>query len=299
MSEPLSLESLAGRCQKRNHATVGNWMARRISRPAALRVTRVLAPLGVGANMATMIAWMFAVAAAGAFAWGTPAAWLVAVVLFQAWYLWDHVDGQLARLRGTVSLEGAQLDYLMHHTVNLLIPLGVGYGCFAASGQTCWLGVATAWAVAMLVIPLRYDTAYRAIIGRLQHLEGTLTVSGRGVGETSDEGPSDGARQALLGRLARVPRKANEVHVVMNALTAIAVLSFLLGDAGLTLARGYLAVMAAGGLAVAAWSILRGHLRREAEAEFGRYFQVPRGHILRFRDGLWRVEPAGGEEGEA
>ena len=296
MSEPSATKSFAQRCQKRNYTTSGTWMARRIARPAALYVTRIVAPLGLSANGATLIAWTSAVAAALAFAWGAPSAWFVAAVLFQNWYLWDHVDGQLARLRGTVSLEGAQLDFLMHHTVNLLIPLGVGYGCFIASEQSIWLGAGTAWALAMLLIPLRHDTAYRAMFCRLQHLEGTLTARGLGDERPAPEGIRSGG---LVRRLARVPRKVNEIHVVMNLLTVLAVLSFAVGDATLLTGRVYLAAMAPVGAAVAAWSIARDLVLRETEREWERHFHPPEGHVVRFRDGMWRVEPVDPEKERA
>ena len=296
MSDRFRKQAFAARCQKRNYRTSGTWMARWVARPAALHVTRLIAPTGISANTATLIAWSFGVAAAAVFAWGTPAACLIAAVLFQAWYLWDHVDGQLARLRGTVRLEGAQLDFLMHHTVNLLIPLGVGYGCFAASGQTLWLGAGTVWALAMLLIPLRHDTAYRAMIWRLQHLDGTLTVRGLADGEVvSKTGPSNG----LIRRLTQIPRKACEIHVVMNVLSLLAIISFIAGDRTLIVGRIHLALAAATGAAVAAWSIAKGQVRGETEEEFSRYFHLPQGHTLQFREGLWRVEPVTWKEERA
>ena len=71
---------------------------------------------------------------------GLACGWIVAAGLLQLWYLLDHVDGQLARLRGTASLDGVQLDFLMHHTVNLLVPLGaVGdWPCVAWSRCGFW-----------------------------------------------------------------------------------------------------------------------------------------------------------------
>ncbi len=50
----VSLDDLERRCQKPEHRRVGNWMARRISRPAALRVTHVVAPWGISANTAPL-----------------------------------------------------------------------------------------------------------------------------------------------------------------------------------------------------------------------------------------------------
>ena len=48
----------------------------------------------------------------------------------------DHVDGQVARWRGTVSLDGVYLDYLMHHLVNLALGFALGYGLCLRLGQS-------------------------------------------------------------------------------------------------------------------------------------------------------------------
>ncbi|HET6882831.1 MAG TPA: hypothetical protein VFI31_21870, partial [Pirellulales bacterium] len=107
-----TLAELEARCQKPNHRRTGNWMARRISRPLALRVTWLIAPTGVSAHAVTCIALAVALASGACFATGGVGACLLGTFLFQLWYLLDHVDGQIARWRGSASLDGIQLDYL-------------------------------------------------------------------------------------------------------------------------------------------------------------------------------------------
>jgi hypothetical protein len=184
-----SLTELESQCQKPDHRRVGNWMARRISRPMALRVTRVVAPWGVSANAATLAAWGCGVAAAAAFGGGTVWGWLIGAVLLQAWYLLDHVDGQLARLRGTASLDGVQLDYLMHHTVNLLVPLGVGFGLFAREAEPLWLVGGLIWGGSLLLVTLQHDARYKAFTRRLKRVRGPLLVHGGGGGRPIPQPP--------------------------------------------------------------------------------------------------------------
>jgi hypothetical protein len=126
-------------------------------------------------------------------------------VLLQLWYLLDHVDGQLARLRGTASLDGVQLDYLMHHTLNLLVPLGVGCGLFAATAQPLWAVGGLLWAVSSLLITLHHDARYKAFIQRLKRLRGQLRVHGGGGGRAGGWWSAAGRpQQARLGaRFAR------------------------------------------------------------------------------------------------
>jgi len=282
------LSELDRRCQKPDHRRVGNWMARRISRPVALRITRVIAPWGVTANAATLAAWGCGVGAAAAFGGGTVGGWLVGAGLLQAWYLLDHVDGQLARLRGTASLDGVQLDYLMHHTVNLLLPLGVGFGLFAAGAEPLWLLAGLVWGVSLLLIALQHDARYKAFVRRLKRVRGRLLVEGGGGARPAPQPP---VPRTPLRLIAWTARKACETHVIMNGLSALAIGQLLLGDAGLCAGRAYLIVMAPLAAMTAGWTLWRSQRRQAAEAEFAAWYRVPPDCELVFAHGWWIVEP--------
>ena len=288
----LPIDELNRRCQKPDHQQVGNWMARRVSRPAALRLTRVIAPWGATANLTTLAAWGVGLAAAAALAWGSIGGWLAGAVLLQLWYLLDHVDGQLARLRGTASLDGVQLDYLMHHTLNLTVPLGIGCGLFAATLEPPWALLGLGGGMGLLLITLHHDARYKAMIQRLKRVHGRLQAIGGG-----------GARPTAQPPLPRHPvrlaawtaRKMCEAHVVMNAVTLVAVAQWLAGDTALLLGRVYLAALAPAALAVAAWTLVRSQHRHEAETEFAACFHPAPGDDLRFLDGWWMVDRREGE----
>jgi len=282
-----SLTELERRCQKPDHRSVGNWMARRVSRPAALRITRCIAPWGVSANAATLAAWACGAAAAAAFAWGTLWGWLLGAGLLQLWYLLDHIDGQLARLRGTASLDGVQLDYLMHHTINLLVPLGIGLGLFARSAEPLWLLGGLVWGLALLSITLWHDARYKAFVGRLKRVRGQLHVCGGGGGRPEVQPP---VPRNPLRLAAWTARKACESHVIMNLLGVVAIGQLLAGDADLLTGRFYLGVMAPLAAITAAWTIGRSQRAGEAEREFAAWYQVPPGCELAFDNGWWVVE---------
>jgi phosphatidylglycerophosphate synthase len=284
-----TLSELARRCQKPDHDRIGTWMARRVSRPAALRITRIVAPWGVSAGMATLAAWGCGVAAAAAMAFGSPGAWLAGALLLQTWYLLDHVDGQLARLRGTSSLDGAQLDYLMHHTINLLVPLGLGYGVAARQNAPGWLLAGLTFGLGLLLIGLEHDARYKAFVVRLKRLDGRLLVEGGAGGRP--EPPPPVPREPR--RLATwVLRKACEIHVMMNVVSVLALVQWLLGDGSLLAGRIYLGLMAPAAILMAVATIARGQRNAATEQEFGRWFRVPPGHDLTYEEGWWFVRPA-------
>ncbi|MEZ6069144.1 MAG: CDP-alcohol phosphatidyltransferase family protein [Pirellulales bacterium] len=282
----LSIAELERRCQKPDHRRIGNWMARRVARPAALRVTRVVLPLGVTAHQGTLLAWATALAAALAFGWGTPLGWLAGAALLQLWYLLDHVDGQLARFRGTASLDGTQLDYLMHHTVNLTIPASLGYGLMAAGGERHLLLAGFAWGAASLVLGLVHDARYKAFTQRLKRVRGELVV--RGGGGAHPQATMPPPRSPL--RLAvYAARKSCEVHVVMNVLALLAVVQVATADAALRCGTVYVAAMCLVSVTLAGAVVARSVRREEAEHEFAAWYRAPEGATLEWNDGWWTV----------
>ena len=291
----LSLAELERRCQKPDHRRIGNWMARRVARPAALRVVRIIAPWGISANWATLAAWACGIAAAATLGWGTVAGWVAAALMLQLWYLLDHVDGQLARLHGTASLDGVQLDYLMHHTIHLLVPLGVGWGLFARTAEPLWQAAGLLWGLSLLLITLQHDARYKAFVKRLKRLHGRLEVVGGGGGRPRPQPPIP--RRPL--RLAVwIARKGCEMHVVMNLLSLTAVAQLLLGDSRLIVARCFVAVAAPMAATIAAWTLIRSHRAATGENEFADWYRVPEKHDLQHVDGQWIVRRQGARIGE-
>lgn len=283
----MPLAELERRCQKPDHRRIGNWMARRVIRPAALRITWVVAPWGVSANSATLAAWACGIAASAAFATGSIAGWVLGALLLQIWYLLDHVDGQLARFHGTASLDGVQLDYLMHHTVNILVPLGIGWGLFSASHQAVWMLAGVAWAVALLLLSAHHDARYKAFNQRLKRLHGELRVQGGGGGRPQTQ---PNVPRGMLRRLAWVARKSSEMHVIMNLLTLVATIVLAARDAALIAPRVYVAVAVPLALLTAVWTVASSNSQQAAEEEFAAWYRVPPNHNLTFRKGWWFCE---------
>lgn len=279
-------EQFAQRCQKPDHRTVGNWYARRIVRPLALRITHVVLPSGVSAHAVTGLAWFMGLAAVGALAWGGVAGWLIAAGLLQLSYLLDHVDGQIARYRQTASLDGIAFDYLMHHTLSLLVPIGVGHGLLVETGSLVWLWCGLGWGLGTLVQSIEHDVRCKAIVARLKRLHGELRVIGGRGGRPT---PTALWPRNPLRVLARIVRLLGQWHCVVNTLTLLAIVASI---ASLTaVAVPYLVVMAGSSLTLAIMGVLRSLRGELAEVEFAAWYQPPPEHLLETRDGWWFVEP--------
>ena len=284
-----SIADLQRRCQKLDHRRLGNWMARHVTRPAALRITWLVAPWGISANTATLAAWLCGAAAAAALAWGTVAGWLIGAALLQLWYLLDHVDGQLARFHGTASLDGTQLDYLMHHTVNLLVPLGIGCGLAARSLEPLWALGGLVWGMALLLVTLQHDARYKAFVQRLKCVRGDLRAVGGGGGRPTPQPPIPRSLHRLAAWTAR---KSCEIHVVANLAAVVASVQWLAGDVSLCTGRVWLALAAPTAAIVAGWTICHSQHQHAAEAEFAAWYRPPQGHDLTYADGWWDVQQA-------
>jgi len=280
-------KAFSERCQKPGYRRIGNWFARRISRPLALHVTWILLPTGISAHAVTFVAWTCALAAAVAFGCGGNIGWLVGAGLLQLWYLLDHVDGQVARYHDRETLDGVQLDYLMHHTVDILIPCGLGYGLFQAGNARGWLVAGLAWGIGTLLLGLEHDARSKAFIQRLKRLEGELRVVGGGGGRPA---PAPPVPDGWMRRIVWLGRKACEAHVMMNLVAGLAVATWLIP--GWQILRSvYVGLMAPVALSLGIVQIVRNLRRQAAEREFAAWYQVPEGKTLILERGYWKTVP--------
>ncbi len=221
-----------------------------------------------------------------AFGCGSLISGLIGAGLLQLWYLLDHVDGQLARFHRTQSLDGAQLDYLMHHFVNLTVPFGLGWGFAHGAAQPAWILVGLWLGVGLLFIGLLHDTRYKTFIQRLKRLEGRLLVIGGGAARPE---PTPPIPRRPLRLLAWSLRKSCEIHVVINTLLALAVGQWLLGASQQTCGKLYLAILALLATLLASVALARGVRRGQSEREFAAWYQPCDGQTLVFENGWWRV----------
>lgn len=280
--------AFAARCLKPDPHRLGTWTARRWGRPLALRVTRVVAPWGFSANSATIAACLVAFLACIAFCMGELSGLTVGCMLLHVWYLLDHVDGQLARLQGTASLDGTALDYLMHHGVQLFVPQAVCFGLFCNTAVTVWLFAGAAWGGGALMLGLRHDVRYKAFIQRLKLLHGELRLVGGGGGRPE---PAKLPGRAWLQVFRWCLMKCYETHIVLMSLSVIVAAAWAMDGAWAPALSAYVAAMALPAPCVALYLVARTIRQGDAEREFAAWFRVPDDSALELRDGWWYVAP--------
>src|SRR4051812_11996462 len=133
-----TLAELRPRVQKARHREIGNVLARRIARPTAVYGTWLALRLRPSAPQGPLGALFAPGASTLALMYGTRPGFVAGVALAHLAFWLDHVDGQVARWRGTTSLDGVYFDYLMHHAANLGLGFGLGYGLAAQDGELRW-----------------------------------------------------------------------------------------------------------------------------------------------------------------
>jgi hypothetical protein len=268
--ETPTLAELRARVHKDRHREIGNWLATRCARPAAVYGTWVAVRLGLSAHQVTFAS--LATSMAGALALGTGArGGFVAGVLLAHLAFWlDRVDGQVARWRGTASLSGVYIDYLMHHTANLALGFALGYGLAARTGDVRWaiagFTMATGWAL----LNLHNDCRYKAFFQRLKRETAQFLVKGGSGGRPAPPNPWP---RSGWGVLTWPAFKACEPHVVLLGLSGLACCALTAPALWLRLWQTSALTMSLLAPLLAAARIARSVARRSVDAEFDLWFR--------------------------
>ena len=263
--------------QKDQHREIGNWLARKVARPTAVFGCWVAIRFGLSAHQVTLVAlgsWLFS---AGAIGTGNRLCFVIGVVLALLGYWLDHVDGQVARWRGTSSLDGVYLDYIMHHSANLTLGFFLGFGLAVQLAQLRWAIAGFAISVGWALLGLHNDCRYKAFFQRLKSAQGSYRVDG-GAG-CRPQPPAPWPRRGR-GVFLWPAFKACEIHVVISALAGLGVLSIASPKVWLFMWQVMVVSMAILAPALAIGRTARAVVSGAAESEFARWFQP-----LRDREG--------------
>jgi hypothetical protein len=269
MTRGPTLAELRARVHKDRHREVGNWLARRVGRPSAVYGTWAAVRLGLSADQVTLGALVAGLGAAAAIGSGSRPGFVAGVALAHLAFWLDHVDGQVARWRGTAGLDGVYLDYLMHHAATMALGFGLGYGLAARSGEVRWAAAGMAMAAGWTFLGLHNDCRYKAFFQRLKASTATYRVDGGSGGRPAPPAPWPRRGRGMLTWPAY---KACEPHVVLVALTALAGLALVAPGAWREGWRWGVCGMAILAPSLAIARVARATSGGAVEAEFARWF---------------------------
>jgi hypothetical protein len=283
MTRHPTMAELRAKVHKARHREIGNWLARKVGRPSAVYGTWAAVRLGLSAHQITLAATLAGLGGAASIASGDRSGFAVGVLLAHVAFWLDHVDGQVARWRGTAGLDGVYLDYLMHHASTLFLGFGLGFGLASRTGDPRWAAAGFAIACGWTFLSIQNDCRYKAFFQRLKAASGSYRVEGGAGGRPSPPAPWPRRGRGMLTWPAF---KACEPHVVLIALTMLAGLALISPDAWLASWRWSVRGMAVLAPTLAVARIARAVAGSAVEREFTRWFRPDPG-----------VEPAEGRPG--
>jgi phosphatidylglycerophosphate synthase len=97
--------------------------------------TQMLLFTSISANQATIIDICLGIISAILFSFGNYSYSIIAAFILQLWYVFDCVDGEIARARSQCSSEGLYLDYVGHDIVQPCVYIGIGFGLINSTDQ--------------------------------------------------------------------------------------------------------------------------------------------------------------------
>lgn len=221
-----SLKELSSRCQKPRYKEVGNWMVRNILRDAALPMTWLLLHTSVSANQVTLFSIFVGVLASLCFALPPDGFFLAGALLLQFWYYLDHVDGQIARYKGTACLTGRFFDFVTHHLIHAIILFPLGLYAFQKTGGFIFIIFGFAGSMGTVMFNLIYDVQYKTFFEKI-HTQKTLEILQPKPAEDGSGAGNDKTSVSAFKKIFAILHKAHEIHVMMNVLTLAAALQFL------------------------------------------------------------------------
>lgn len=135
--------------RKTADAWYGKWVIRRIS----IYITWLFARLGFGPNQTTFLSLVCALIGIFNFTQGNFA---IGVLGINLWYLLDHVDGEIARLRNDTSLAGTFFDTVINFLIQPFTFLGLCVGLGPRTGWEAlyWGMIAALGSLMLLAIPM-------------------------------------------------------------------------------------------------------------------------------------------------
>ncbi|AMV39616.1 CDP-alcohol phosphatidyltransferase family protein [Planctomyces sp. SH-PL62] len=265
-----TLRQLRAVVQKGRHREIGNWLARLVARPSAVYGTWAAVRAGASAHQVTSAAVLAGLASATAIGTGDRWGFVAGAALAHLAFWLDHVDGQVARWRGSASLDGVYYDYLMHHVLNMATGFALGFGLAARTGEVGWAAAGFLIALGWALLGLHNDCRYKAFIQRLKSTGESYRVDGGAGGRPA---PAPGWPRRGLGVVAYPAYKACEPHVVLLGLSGLAALAAIAPVMWETCWRIGVGGMAAAAPTLAAARIRRSIERGATEAEFHAWFR--------------------------
>ena len=222
------------------------------ARKFSIYFTKLLLYTKITANQVTLLCIIIGVLGALVIAVGSPLMIFVGALLLELFYIFDHVDGEVARYRGTSSTTGVYLDFIGHYIVHPAMFVCLAYGSYSASSAGFLFIFGYLSALAIILIDLSRDCIYKTafLIATSREYERTEAKSDSTLDNDRSQIPKD--KQSTQ----REPSEASmfavslfRVPLVLHVILLVAAINlvipqFIIGSFSLNTIQIFLAIYA-------------------------------------------------------
>lgn len=127
-----------------------SWIARSILRPISFYLTFLMLKFKVTANQATVLGFIFGISSSAFFITGQKALLGWGVFFYLLFYVYDFIDGNIARVTDTASYYGKFFDGIVDVVVETLLPFSLAVGFFFAGHSLVFLFIGVVAAMLLL-----------------------------------------------------------------------------------------------------------------------------------------------------
>lgn len=141
--------------------------------------------------------------------------WFISgIIALHVWYMFDIVDGEIARIKNQMSVTGAYLDHLIHYLNHPFIFVGMGFGIYRITGIICALVLACIAGLFDVILRAKEDTYAMYLLKKIS--QGPV---GTNLGRVKRKRGPIGSLLAFIVSCAEFPRFINlaTVAVIANA----------------------------------------------------------------------------------
>ncbi len=131
--------------------THDGWYGKLVGRKISVYFTKFLLPLGITANQATLFSIGFGVAGSILLAFNKAGLSLLGIFLLQLWFVFDCVDGEIARVRNQSSINGLFLDLVGHCVVDPLTFICLAFAAYQGIPKVGIFALAFSASISMFI----------------------------------------------------------------------------------------------------------------------------------------------------
>ena len=167
-----SISELREKCQNCRHVKEADTRyAALVARKVSIYFTWLLLHTRISANQTTFLFIVLGLIGSACFIPGIHLLSLLGAFVLQIWFIFDCVDGEIARYRGTSSVTGSYFDLMAHDIVNSALFLCLSYGVYFRTGSTIYFVFGFSTVFSLFLIKLTWLNKVRVLLVEGKHSE--------------------------------------------------------------------------------------------------------------------------------